>query len=54
MLSLPETGEAMISITSSPTKKGFLEFCVRKVGRLTNALHDLTVGEQLLIRGPYG
>ncbi|MCS5695860.1 FAD/NAD(P)-binding protein [Desulfofundulus thermocisternus] len=47
-------GEATISITSSPTKKGLLEFSVKKVGMLTSALHRLEPGCKVGIRGPYG
>lgn len=48
------TGEATISITSSPTRKGMLEFSVKKVGVLTTALHHLEKGSKVGIRGPYG
>ena len=54
MLSIPGVGEAMISITSSPTFKDFLEFTIKRVGRLTNVIHQLEVGDQIGIRGPYG
>ncbi len=47
-------GEAPISVTSSPTKKGAFELCVRKVGMLTEKLHQLDVGSQVGIRGPFG
>jgi len=47
-------GEATISITSSPTRDGILEFSVKKVGKLTTALHELEVGSKVGIRGPYG
>ena len=36
MLSVPGTGEAPISISSSPTRPGILELCIRRVGRVTN------------------
>lgn len=47
-------GEAPISITSSPSRKGFLEFTIRGCGRVTNAIHQKKVGDLLHIRGPYG
>jgi sulfite reductase subunit B len=53
-LSVLGAGEAPISITSSPNRKGFLEFTIRKVGKVTNAIHNLKVGDSLFIRGPYG
>ena len=47
-------GEAPISITSSPSRKGFLEFTIRGCGKVTNAIHRKKVGDVLYIRGPYG
>lgn len=54
MLSLPGAGEAMFSVTSSPTVKEYTEFSIKKCGCLTDALHLTEVGQQVLIRGPYG
>ncbi|MFZ5639238.1 MAG: FAD/NAD(P)-binding protein [Bacillota bacterium] len=54
MLSILGVGEGMISITSSPTRKGMLEFTIAKVGRLTTVIHELDVGDKMAIRGPYG
>ena len=54
MLSIPGVGEAMFSITSSPTNKEFMEFSIKKCGCLTNWLHAMDVGQQITIRGPYG
>ncbi|GAW30028.1 MULTISPECIES: FAD/NAD(P)-binding protein [unclassified Carboxydocella] len=53
-LSVIGTGEATISITSSPTRKGFLEFSIKKVGRLTSVIHQLEEGSKIGVRGPYG
>lgn len=47
-------GEAPISISSPPTKRGSFEICVRKVGNVTNKLHTLKVGEKVGVRGPFG
>ncbi len=47
-------GEAPISISSPPTKKGYFELCVRKVGNVTSALHSLKEGDRVGIRGPFG
>jgi len=48
-------GEAPISISSSPSRtKGEFELCVRKVGKLTGALHSLQQGSLIGIRGPFG
>ena len=54
MLSIPGVGEAMFSITSSPTVKEHQEFSIKKCGCLTSWLHQMDVGQQITIRGPYG
>ncbi len=54
MLSIPGVGEAMFSITSSPTNTEFLEFSIKKCGCLTTWLHKMDVGQEICIRGPYG
>ena len=53
-LSVIGTGEAPISISSSPTRPGILELCVRRAGRVTSALFRLPAGALVGIRGPYG
>ncbi len=53
MLSIPGAGEAMFSITSSPTAPE-MEFSIKQCGCLTQALHELEEGNQVFIRGPYG
>ena len=53
-LSIFGKGEAPISISSPPTRPDALEVCVRKTGRLTNALFELNKGSHLYMRGPYG
>jgi NAD(P)H-flavin reductase/NAD-dependent dihydropyrimidine dehydrogenase PreA subunit len=47
-------GEAPISVSSPPTKKGTFELCVRKVGSVTTKLHTLNVGDKVGVRGPFG
>lgn len=54
MLSIPGVGEAMFSITSSPTVKDYQEFSIKKCGCLTDWLHAMEPGQQIMIRGPYG
>ena len=54
MLSIPGVGEAMFSITSSPTNKEFMEFSIKKCGCLTSWLHQMEPGQQITVRGPYG
>ena len=53
-ISVMGIGEAPISISSSPTKKDGFQLAVRQVGRLTGALHRLTAGSHVGIRGPFG
>ena len=54
MLSIPGVGEAMFSITSSPTNTEYMEFAIKKCGCVTEWLHQAEVGQQITIRGPYG
>jgi NAD(P)H-flavin reductase len=54
MLSVPGVSESMISITSSPTNEAYMEFSVKKCGCLSGWLHDMEVGQQIGVRGPYG
>ncbi len=53
MLSIPGVGEAMFSITSSPTQE-YMEFSIKKCGCVTEWLHSMDIGQQITIRGPYG
>ena len=54
MLSIPGVGEALFSITSSPTNEEFMEFSIKKCGCVTQFLHACEPGQQITIRGPYG
>ncbi|MDR1534484.1 MAG: FAD/NAD(P)-binding protein [Planctomycetota bacterium] len=54
MLSIPGVGEAMFSISSSPTNSEFMEFSVKRCGRLTEWLHQVEPGQEVTVRGPYG
>ena len=54
MLSMPGVGEALFSITSSPTNEEYLEFSIKKCGCVTTWLHQMEVGQQITLRGPYG
>ena len=53
-VSLFGIGEAPISVSSSPTRKGPFELVVRRVGNVTKALHNLNKGAIIGIRGPFG
>ena len=54
MLTVPGVGEAMFSITSSPTNTEYKEFSIKRCGMLTEALHAMEPGQEIGIRGPYG
>ncbi|MFR1641015.1 MAG: FAD-binding oxidoreductase [Eggerthellaceae bacterium] len=47
-------GEAPISISSSPSKRGFIELTVRRAGAFTQALHRMQCGDIVGLRGPFG
>ncbi len=47
-------GEAPISVSSPPTKKGSFELCVRRLGNVTTGIHALNVGDKVGVRGPFG
>ena len=54
MLSMPGIGEALFSITSSPTNTEYVEFSIKKCGCVTSWIHAAEVGQQITVRGPYG
>jgi sulfhydrogenase subunit gamma (sulfur reductase) len=53
-LSIAGVGEAPISISSAPSKQGFIELCVRDAGDVTGALHRMQCGDIVGVRGPFG
>lgn len=53
-LSILGYGEAPISVASPPTRRGYFELGIRRVGSLTTAMHALKAGDKVGIRGPYG
>lgn len=53
-VSVMGVGEAPISICCARKDENVLELCIRKVGRVTDAIHRLKEGDLLWIRGPYG
>ncbi|MBN1270947.1 MAG: FAD/NAD(P)-binding protein [Candidatus Aminicenantes bacterium] len=54
MLSVLGAGEAPFSISSTPSRPGLLEFCIRKAGTVTNALFRFKENDLVGLRGPYG
>jgi NAD(P)H-flavin reductase len=53
-ISILGLGEAPISIASSPSRHGCLEFTIRAVGSVTKAINKLSLGDIIYLRGPYG
>lgn len=54
MISVLGAGEAPFSISSTPSRPGLLEFCIRKAGTVTNALFQLKENDLVGVRGPHG
>ncbi len=53
-ISIYGEGESPIGIASSPTDGEHLMFTVFETGRVTKALHRLSPGDMLGLRGPFG
>jgi len=53
-ISLPHFGEATFAPCSDPNNKEFFNLCIRDQGSTSAALTKLQVGEEMIIRGPYG
>ena len=51
-LSLPRIGEAPIS--ASGFGDGYVDFTIRKVGKVTDSLFNLRKGDNIFLRGSYG
>ena len=47
-------GESTFNICSSSNWKDHIEFCFRKVGRVTEAMWKVEAGDTIGFRGPYG
>jgi len=54
MVCVPGVSEGMFSITSSPTNREFQEFSIKQCGILTDYLHSMEAGSEIMVRGPYG
>jgi sulfhydrogenase subunit gamma (sulfur reductase) len=54
MLYLYGVGEVAISIVSDPEDEHMVDHTIRAVGRVTNGLAQLKVGDRLGVRGPFG
>jgi len=53
-ISIPGIGEAPISISSPPSDENTFEMVIRNIGTVTNAIHNLNIGDKIGIRGPFG
>ncbi|OPX34712.1 hypothetical protein B1H10_02935 [candidate division KSB1 bacterium 4484_188] len=53
-LSVIGVGESPISISSTPSRPGVIEMCIRRAGRVTNALYRLKPNDLIGLRGPFG
>ena len=53
-VSIAGLGEAPISISSSPSCGDGFELVVRRIGNVTNHIHDLKAGDKIGIRGAFG
>ncbi|MHB1346350.1 MAG: FAD/NAD(P)-binding protein [Candidatus Humimicrobiaceae bacterium] len=53
-LSVFGLGESTFAINSSPSEKGYLQISIMKAGVNTAAIHNLSVGEKIGLRGPLG
>ena len=53
-LSVPGVGEAPFGFASNPLEKAFIELTIKRTGLLTDAVHALSAGDELWIRGPFG
>jgi NAD(P)H-flavin reductase len=47
-------GECTFCIASSPTRSDYLECSFKLAGKVTGAMHKLTIGDTMGLRGPYG
>lgn len=54
LLNVFGVGESVFAICNLPNNQGVMEFSVMRVGNVTNRLHQMQVGDQVGVRGPYG
>jgi len=54
MISLLGCGEAPFSISSTPSRPGVLEFCIRRAGSVTHSMFRLKENDLIGVRGSYG
>ena len=54
MLYLHGVGEVAISIVSDPLDERVIDHTIRAVGRITHGIEQLSTGDRIGLRGPYG
>lgn len=54
MVGIPGWGEAPFDICSSPLESWKFQFCIRRVGGLSEKLAGLKKGDEVTVRGPLG
>jgi len=47
-------GEIAISIPYSPSLKDSFQFSIKRTGKVTNAIHNMKIGDKVGLRGPFG
>jgi NAD(P)H-flavin reductase len=53
-LTVEGVGEAPFGFASSPLEKGYVEVTIKRTGTVTDALHRMSTGDHVWIRGPFG
>jgi len=53
-LTVPGAGEAPFTPSSRPSVKDTMEVTVMKVGKVTEKIHELKIGDTVGLRGPFG
>jgi len=53
-ITVPGVGEAPFTPSSKPSVKDVMEVTVMKVGKVTEKVHELQVGDTIGVRGPFG
>ncbi|MGV8981421.1 4Fe-4S dicluster domain-containing protein [Clostridium sp.] len=47
-------GEIAVSIPFPPSQTNIFDFCIKKAGKVTGAMHEMVVGDRVALRGPFG
>jgi len=53
-LTIPGIGEAPFTPSSNPKIEDAMDVTIMKVGRVTSILHNMEMGDEVAVRGPYG